>query len=183
MTTRLKALVIDLPDKLGGGYGLLVGGPFNEAAELYVNSFKVNLEQNIKKPADVTLDVPDFSIPANPEAFDNAIVAAAQALADGKVVVAGCRGGIGRTGIFLATLVGALRLTENPVPYLRSIYLPHTVETSQQGQFIEERFRALRKRIDAEVRFRMPPTPTTVPKKSEGLFSSLLRRFFGRAAA
>jgi hypothetical protein len=174
----IKTFQIKLPPHLGGGIGILAGGPYSEVGNIATTSFKVNLEHKIKKDADVTLIVPDFSLPSDPKAFDDAVVAAAQALADGKVVVAGCMGGIGRTGTFYAALLGALG-SESPISTLRSMYLPHAVETADQQEFVMKRIRNLKSRVDSEVRYRGPAAKPVVQTVSlidrvRGFFKAIL---------
>jgi hypothetical protein len=174
----IKTFQIKLPPHLGGGIGILAGGPYSEVGNIATTSFKVNLEHKIKKDADVTLIVPDFSLPSDPKAFDDAVVAAAQALADGKVVVAGCMGGIGRTGTFLAALLGALG-ADRPIETLRSMYLSHAVETVAQQQFVMNRISNLRSRVSGEVRYRVAAPQTVAAAVSlidriRGFFKAIL---------
>jgi atypical dual specificity phosphatase len=81
--------------------------------------------------------VEDFSIP-EPGAFQAPICQALQAARSGKIVVAHCHAGLGRTGLFAACLAKVvLDLNgEAAVQWVRQ-YVPEAIQTAAQFRFVE----------------------------------------------
>jgi protein-tyrosine phosphatase len=108
------------------------GGPYIERILAYKG---VNLAAEITKPADVRLAIEDFSIPAVP-ALNKALDKTVDLIIAGHPVYAGCMGGRGRTGLFLAILAKTFGV-KDPVQYVRTNYFSHAVETQEQKSFVE----------------------------------------------
>ena len=83
------------------------------------------------------VDWPDYGLPADAEAFLDALKAVLERARSGQNVEVGCLGGHGRTGTALACLAV---LTGHPardaVAWVRSSYCARAVETQGQEAFI-----------------------------------------------
>lgn len=113
---------------------VVFGGPYLACPSII--DFKVKLAAEINAPSDFDLAIKDFSIP-NKEAVDAAVRSVVPQILRGKTVYAGCRGGVGRTWLFLAILAKAFGVPR-PVEYVRYVYFPTAVETRGQHYFVEE---------------------------------------------
>jgi hypothetical protein len=148
--------------KLNGRKVTVMGGPYRDKPS---NVKGVKLAQEINIRADVTLDVPDFGVPAL-KALNNPIYNALTILESEGAIYVGCMGGIGRTGMFMAVLVKTIgfinyradreslwgriklyfgmfssnletaKMISDPVEYVRANYLFHAVETPEQEQLV-----------------------------------------------
>ena len=116
-----------------GKYFHVFGGPYANRPEY---TFGVKLAKEIKLPADVEIPSVDFGVP-DMEDMVQGVEEAVKAICKGFHVYAGCMGGIGRTGTFLACLAKTFG-EGDPVKYVRGTYLPHAVETGRQIQLIED---------------------------------------------
>jgi hypothetical protein len=95
----------------------------------------VKLAKEISAPCFVDLPIQDFGVPQVKDtirAVEEALVLIAVCR---RPVYAGCMGGIGRTGLFLALLAKAFGVTK-PVEYVRQNYYSHAVETKEQFDFV-----------------------------------------------
>ncbi len=114
------------------------GGPFRqcplEIGEEEVVSLK--LAPEIKAPCTFFLPIVDFSVPTTKQ-VDTVLPVIMDSILKGDVVYAGCMGGMGRTGLFLAVLAKAWGIPE-PVKYVRENYYAHAVETANQAKFVAE---------------------------------------------
>jgi len=146
--------------KLLGRKVTVMGGRYREKPD----SIKgVKLAPEIDAPADVILDIPDFSVPTL-NSGDNAIYQALKILCEDGAIYIGCMGGIGRTGMFMAMLIrtigilnleaeqktwwykikqffGAdpspyLQMVNYPVEFVRDEYMSLAIETSEQEKFV-----------------------------------------------
>lgn len=117
------------------GFGrefMVYGGPYFAKPEGY---WGVKLAAELDLPCRVNLPIRDYSTPGEGEA-ERALERALEALFAGERVYAGCFGGKGRTGLFLALLAKAFG-EEDPVGYARREYHPSAVETRGQEAFVE----------------------------------------------
>ena len=120
------------------------GGPYRQVPELF---WGVKMAEEIDHPHMVDIPTKDFSVP-EVNVLKAGIVKALMAMINEEDVYAGCMGGIGRTGIFLAALAKVqieYRKTkhragrgEDPVAYVRQHFIPHAVETAEQKQYIAD---------------------------------------------
>lgn len=120
---------------MGGRYFRVYGGPFTKAPQA---AFGVCLapESDAAPRADVLLNIVDFGVPTEEDML-MAIDMAIDAMRRRRPVYAGCMGGIGRTGTFIACLA-KLWGSKNPVADVRANYLGHAVENEKQHKFIEK---------------------------------------------
>lgn len=84
----------------------------------------------------------DGSVPDNQKQFDACLDYVIEALADGKKIHAGCIGGHGRTGLFLAAVaqktMGSILAQEgiSAIDYVRDTYCNNAVETFKQVLYL-----------------------------------------------
>lgn len=113
----------------------LVGGPY---AEFPGNGYYgVCLREYEPDEYNVWLPIDDFSVPRDRDDVVAAIKETVAAAIDGEVVYAGCMGGWGRTGLFMALVAKAVG-HEDPISYVRQMYTPRAVETKEQERYVEE---------------------------------------------
>lgn len=120
------------------------GGPYREVPELF---WGVKMAEEIDHPHMVDIPTKDYSVP-EVSVLKAGIVRALMAMINEENVYAGCWGGIGRTGIFLAALAKVqieyrkskhrAGRGEDPVLYVRKHFIPHAVETEEQKQYIAD---------------------------------------------
>jgi len=120
------------------------GGPYRDVPDLF---WGVKMAVEIDFPHMVAVDTKDFDVPKVSD-LKAGIVKALMAMINEENVYAGCMGGIGRTGIFLAALAKVqveyrrskhrAGRGEDPVLYVRKHFIPHAVETAQQEKFIAD---------------------------------------------
>jgi protein-tyrosine phosphatase len=101
----------------------------------------VNLTETNRQNCTWHLPIPDFSVPDNDELVLEILRGVIYQMALGNVVHVGCRGGIGRTGLFLALLYKALvgkeeRRWQTPLLWVRQHYMSHAVETYEQAEYL-----------------------------------------------
>ena len=110
----------------------LYGGPIVEAPS---GILSVNLRKEQPGYGDLKLLIPDYGVPTS--ADTQAVVGKAlrQAMKGNRFLYAGCLGGTGRTGLFLAVaaLVAGRR---DPIGFVRAKYKSSAVETQAQEKFI-----------------------------------------------
>lgn len=119
------------------------GGPYRQCPSYM---FGVKMAVEINETCDVDIPTEDFSVPKVSD-LRKGVVKALMASMTGQTVYAGCMGGIGRTGIFLAAMAKVqieyrkskhrAGRGEDPVLYVRKHFIPHAVETQQQKDYIE----------------------------------------------
>ncbi len=109
----------------------IVGGPF---ATWTGQGIGLCLDpENPNRPnATITLDLPDFTAPTQPQLHDT--LAALLALPEAPIYI-GCKAGIGRTGTFIAALA-KLAGHAGPIAWTRHHYLSTAVETDAQAASI-----------------------------------------------
>ena len=127
----LPAWSLPLVTPCGSIHFTVYGGPYFTKPEGY---FGVKLAPEINLPCSINLPISDFSIPETSQAL-SAVMATIDALFNGEKVFAGCYGGKGRTGLFLALLAKTFGY-ERPITHVREHYHAHAVETREQGLFI-----------------------------------------------
>lgn len=120
------------------------GGPYRKVP---VDFWGVKMAAEIDHPHMVSVPTKDFCVPKVSD-LKAGLVKALMAMINEETVYAGCMGGIGRTGIFLAALAKVqieYRRSkhrsgrgEDPVVYVRKHFLPHAVETAEQEKYIAD---------------------------------------------
>jgi len=120
------------------------GGPYRDVPELF---WGVKMAAEINHPHMVDIPTKDFCVP-DVNVLKAGIVKALMAMINEEDVYAGCMGGIGRTGIFLAALAKVqieyrkakhrAGRGEDPVLYVRKHFIPHAVETREQERYIAD---------------------------------------------
>ncbi len=124
---------VQITDSKGNMLTNLYAGPYRENPG--DPAFGVKLAKEIDAPCNMSLPIPDFSVPKLQDAHW-AIARMAWQIASGQPVYVGCMAGRGRTGLFLALFAKAYDASETPVEYIRTIYNPHAVETQEQYDFV-----------------------------------------------
>lgn len=91
-------------------------------------------------PQHVYFHITDGSTPTNAADFKKLVEWTALQLSAGKKVHAGCIGGHGRTGMFLAALVTHMTGEKDSIAYVRKHYCDKAVENSRQVDFLAKHF-------------------------------------------
>ena len=107
---------------------LFQGGPYRQRTP---GSYGIKLATEISAPYDANVPCKDFQ-PFRRDDLEAAVEAAIKAAMTGKTVYAGCMGGIGRTGTFLACVMKVFHPDHEPVAMVRKRYYSHAVETDKQ---------------------------------------------------
>jgi hypothetical protein len=85
----------------------------------------------------LTIDWPDFGLPAEPETAAGQIVDTFERAKRGERVEVGCLGGIGRTGTVLSCMAVIAGVPgADAVTWVRQHYRPEAVETSAQANWV-----------------------------------------------
>jgi len=133
-----------MPISLGWRGGFIsfdiIGGPYDAFKRGENADFGVCLRAELcPEDLDVLLPIPDFKVPtrAQLEDVEYVIRRALTAAIEGKRVWAGCMGGWGRTGMFLA-LLAKVADYEDPVGYVRRVYSKKACETKDQCRYVYE---------------------------------------------
>lgn len=124
-------------------YGGSCGHPFVNDADIYIG-FDHGMRFTArhwpwKKGTEIYFHVPDMGIPESADEYKKLVGWAKQQVDAGKKVHAGCIGGHGRTGMFLAALVSAFG-EKNAIAYVRDHYCKKSVESAKQVNFLKEHF-------------------------------------------
>lgn len=89
---------------------------------------------------EISFPIPDMGVPTSPENFGKLVDWTLAQMEGGAKVHAGCIGGHGRTGMFLAALVAAATGRKDAITYVRENYCKKACETSVQIDFLVKRF-------------------------------------------
>lgn len=135
---------------LSVGEGLFVYGgsccsPSVKDADVYIG-FDYGMQrdevfpwhQKESGPIEVFFKISDGTAPPNPKEFRNLIVWSAEQIRAGKKVHAGCIGGHGRTGTYLAALVKHMLDIDDATTYVRKHYCKKAVESDSQVNFLHK---------------------------------------------
>lgn len=132
-------LVVDLPPSLLAREVrvTVAGGSYRCALLVPESWYGVSLAAELP-PVDGHDHVPcgDFRVPEIRDVVPVLKRVLLEAVIGGRPVFAGCMGGTGRTGLFLAMMISVLRPESDPVKMVRRWYKPHAVETSEQVLFV-----------------------------------------------
>lgn len=111
----------------------LFAGPY---ADRPADALGLKLAPEVPGRANFLLPIKDFDVPDEYSMLEGASWALKQ-MALGRKLYVGCRGGLGRTGLFLACMAKTLGVEEEPVGWVRKVYNNWAVETSLQEKFVE----------------------------------------------
>jgi protein-tyrosine phosphatase len=78
----------------------------------------------------------DFGAPADTAAFEALLADVHRRLARGATVLVHCNAGLGRTAVFLGTLLRSCGFAGDPVAEIRRIYQPGAMENPVQEAFV-----------------------------------------------
>jgi protein-tyrosine phosphatase len=117
----------------GGKAVSVFGGPYVHRPT-HMTGIKLAVEINL--PCDIDLPIVDYSVP-DVAATKRVLLQTIKRLSKGETLYAGCWGGMGRTGLFLALLAKVAGVSD-PVSYVRSSYHPHAVETPEQKKYVAD---------------------------------------------
>lgn len=113
----------------------IFGGPIAQAPE---HAFRVRLAPEVRVDCEITVPVRDFGVPDNADEWRAAALKLIRVGLKGKIMpYTGCMGGIGRTGMMLATIAKIVG-EEAPVAWVRTHYRSGAVETVAQERFIAD---------------------------------------------
>jgi protein-tyrosine phosphatase len=135
------------PLKLPGTEFVIYGGscsaPIVKDADIYIGFDSTMKEMNKKfhwiKGDEVRFLIPDMGVPKDAEEFRRMVEWVKKQLAKKAKIHAGCIGGHGRTGTFLAALV-SLFGEQDAVEYVRKNYCHKAVESATQTKFLTDQF-------------------------------------------
>ena len=85
---------------------------------------------------EIAFPITDMRAPSNPEEFKKMITWVCNQLREGKKIHAGCIGGHGRTGTFLAAVVAEFTGEKDAITYVRANYCKKAVESVEQIKFL-----------------------------------------------
>ncbi|CAA2141494.1 hypothetical protein [Hyphomicrobium sp. ghe19] len=136
-----KALV--MPNTKLKIYGGSCSSPVVHDADVYIG-FDSSMRFSDKhfpwnKGEEILFQVPDMGVPKNATQYKKLVDWTKEQLLAGQKVHAGCIGGHGRTGMFLAALVSMFG-EEDAITYVREHYCKKAVESSSQVEFLKKEF-------------------------------------------
>lgn len=146
-----------MPVQFGKLKAIIFGGPFHRYMPGQRRVISVKMAVEIDRPCDINIPTEDFNVPA-PQDMHAGVHKALQAILDGNDLYAGCMGGVGRTGLFMACMAKVMMAYQDktgdwvqtpvfcesdshlfdPVAYVRKHYDSHAVETAGQRSFIAD---------------------------------------------
>lgn len=103
-------------------------------------TFKQSFPWDENRIEQVFFKITDGSAPKSPEEFKKLVKWSAEQVAAGKKLHAGCIGGHGRTGLFLAALVTVMTGEKDSIVYVRDNYCHKAVESATQVGFLVKHF-------------------------------------------
>lgn len=134
-----------MPVEFGAVKATVFGGPFEEYVPGQRRLVSVKMAEELDLPHDISIPTRDFHTP-NLADLHLGLREALKAILAGNDLYVGCKGGIGRTGLFMACLAkvmfdydkesGGICPTQTPVQYVREHYYHKAVETDEQKAFI-----------------------------------------------
>lgn len=122
---------------------LVYGGPFRKFKSGQRRLVGVRMAEELDGPADIVIPTEDFSVP-EVSVMQKGINSALLHALSGYDIYAGCMGGTGRTGTFMACLAKCVSDWNeskgfpglgDPVAYVRNTYRSHAVETKEQESY------------------------------------------------
>lgn len=134
-----------VPFMVPGINAKIFGGRYVNYRPLARRMIGVKMAAEIEHPYNISIPTDDFCTPSV-EDMTNGMIAAVTAMHKGNDIYAGCMGGTGRTGLFMACMMkvasymspGAYPPYLTPVEMVRQWYRPHAVETAEQQEFVAD---------------------------------------------
>lgn len=128
--------------------GKFVGGscsrPITDTADVYIGFDRsMKVQETLpweRQTIQVLYPITDMHCPSNSKSFIQLVDWAVEQLQQGKTVHAGCIGGHGRTGTFLAALWAVVNNDKDAIEAVRKAYCVKAVESSSQVQFLVKHF-------------------------------------------
>lgn len=125
---------------------MVFGGPFVRYVPGTRRLFAVKMAAEIDHPHNVSVPTEDFGVPSYQD-MTHGVLQAIEAIYDGNDVYVGCRGGLGRTGLFMGCMAKVMidynrslqkdyEGTDDPVVLVRAQYKPYAIETQEQLDFV-----------------------------------------------
>lgn len=133
--------------KIGGGVfvGAACGSPrpgFNIYVGLDWGMTLVDPKWPWAKPVEgapeheLQYEITDHSVPKTPKVFREMVMWLCSQLELGKRIHVGCIGGHGRTGLLLAAVVAELKMTDDPIKWVRENHCEKAVESISQVEYL-----------------------------------------------
>jgi hypothetical protein len=125
-------------------YGGSCSSPIVKDADIYIgfdHSMRISppawpWQVGHPKAIEVLFPITDMSAPSKPADFKELVDWVCNQLQAGKKIHAGCIGGHGRTGTFLAAVVKQMTGEEDAITFVRKNYCDRAVESSAQMKFL-----------------------------------------------
>ncbi len=125
-------------------YGGSCSSPMVSDADVYIGFDNLMARTDRRFPwhsgTEVFFKILDGSTPDSLKDFRDLVYWTAAQIESGKKVHAGCVGGHGRTGLFLAALVSVMMGEKNAIQYVRKHYCSSAVETTTQLKWLHKNF-------------------------------------------
>lgn len=126
-------------------YGGSCSQPIVKDADIYIGFDYMQVSQvypweEQSGPLHVNFPISDMHAPSDADKFKKLITWVCEQLQAGKKIHAGCIGGHGRTGTFLAAVVKEMLGEEDAITYVRKHYCKKAVESDAQIEFLHKHF-------------------------------------------
>ena len=137
-----------LPLELKDGlriYGASCSQPVIGDANVYIGFEKSGMTQSDRRfpwnhGEEILFPIVDRNVPEDEVQFRKLVEWTIERLYEGDTVHAGCIGGHGRTGMFLAAVVALMELDPEPIAYVRENYCKKAVESKAQVAYLVKHF-------------------------------------------
>jgi hypothetical protein len=124
----------------GRAHGRIYGGPFAHYKPTR-RLVSVKMAKEIDMKCDISIPTVDYNVPDKAQLLEGCL-GAIDELANGNDIYAGCMGGVGRTGLFMAVMLKAqiayIGTKQDPILAVRQQYNEHAVETKEQEQYVRD---------------------------------------------
>lgn len=130
-------------------YGGSCSNPVVSNADIYIGfdsysmrtqAHKMPWEEGYSPIIEINFPIQDMSVPKDADRFVKLVDWTCNQLQNGKLIHAGCIGGHGRTGMFLAAVTRRLTGEKDAITYVRENYCKKAVESDEQSRFLEKHF-------------------------------------------
>ena len=130
-------------------YGGSCSHPVVSNADIYIGFDQYSMkpqgtlmpwEEGYAPIVEVSFPIVDMGVPKDPKRFIALVDWTCNQLQLGKLIHAGCIGGHGRTGTFLAAVTKVFTGEKDAITYVRDNYCKKAVESDEQSRFLEKHF-------------------------------------------